>query len=206
MNANDLQAMLEEEYETELSRLGSSKSLYALTAGDMDAETVLAALASRAATAADTFDDWAETEANDAAQSVFEDMAAEERGHADRFADAGDVGIEGELTPLAEHLRDLGSTEERAAGLVAWALLTDRTLSQAVGFFVGSADRQLADLCREVRSDTDNQLDRALSLVDAVIEDEAVAPQAAASRAVELAYEQYVEVLEGMGIKVKPVC
>lgn len=206
MQASDLHDHLEEAYETELSRLGSSKALYAVTEGDMEPESVLTALASRASAAGETFETWAADESNDAAKAAFAAAAETQRTHQRQLLDAGGGDGDGAPTELTEHLRGLSTTTERAAGLLAWAILTDRTLSQAVGFFVGSADRTLADLCRDLRADTTAHLDQALEVLDAVIDADPAGAQAAADQAVELAYARYVEVLEDMGIKVKPVC
>lgn len=206
MEAPDLKANLEAEYETELSRLGSSKALYAVTNGEMEAAAVLSALAGRALAAAETFDAWTTGESDDDAADVFEAVAEAERAHAQRLADAGEIDAAPTPTPVEDYLQTLDSTPERAAGLVTWAMLTDRTLSQAVGFFVGSANRQAADLIRELREETDEQLDRALDLLDTVIATDPPAAETAANRTVETAYDHYVDVLDGMGIKVKPVC
>ena len=152
-----VQDAIEDEYETELSRLGSSKALYALTGGEMETEAVVAGLADRAATAAATFDGWAD---DDAFGDFFASTAETAREHAERIAETAEGADPGDdPTPPDEVLRDLDDAAARLGGLVAWALITDRTLAQAVGFFVGNADTTAADLFRDLRSDVDVHLE-----------------------------------------------
>lgn len=196
-----IQNDLEDEYETELSRLGSSKALYALTGGEMETEAVVAGLADRAATAAETFSGWSDDEAFD---DLFETTAETAREHAGRIAETADDAEPTDApTPADEVLRDLDDPAARLGGLIAWALITDRTLAQAVGFFVGNADTTAADLFRDLRSDVDVRLEEALAHADDVDED---AARAAAGEVVEAAYDHYADTLEEMGVKVKPVC
>lgn len=202
MDAQSIVERLEQTYETELSRLGSSKAMYAVTDGEMDAESVLAAMADRAIAAAETFDAWAADEADPRADR-YRAMAAAAREHADRIAAAGD-GIEptDRPTPFETFLRDLDADAERFAGFVAWAEVTDRTYSQAVAFFVGNADPQGATLFRDIRSAVAGHLDGLAGPTDTEIERVAEV----AGKAVQTAYQHYVDRLESLGIKVKPVC
>lgn len=196
-----IQDALEDEYETELSRLGSSKALYALTAGEMQTETVVAGLADRAATAAETFSGWSD---DGAFGDLFAAAAETANEHAERIAGtADDADPTDAPTPPDEVLRRLDDPAARLGGLVAWTLITDRTLAQAVGFFVGNADATAADLFRDLRADVDVRREEALAHAEDVDED---AARAAAADVVEAAYDHYVETLEGMGVKVKPVC
>lgn len=193
---------LEETYETELSRLGSSKAMYAVTDGEMDTEAVLAAMADRAVAAAETFESWA-LDSTDPLAAEYEAVATSLRDLARRMADHAD-GIDpaDRPTPLEEYLRDLEGTD-RLAGSVAWAAIMDRTLSQAVGFFVGNADTQGANLFRDIRTEVAGYLDDVeVDLADADTE----SMKETAGAAVTVAYRHYVETLEDMGIKVKPVC
>jgi predicted TPR repeat methyltransferase len=82
-------------------------------------------------------------------------------------------------------------------------MLTDATLSQAVGFFVGNADTQAADRFRELRTDVDDRRTRVTRLLD---DADGTAATEAAAAVVEAAYDHYAETLEGLGVKVKPVC
>ena len=201
MTDGTLQDDLEDDYETELSRLGSSKALYALTGGEMETEAVVAGLADRAATAAETFDAWSDEEAF---EDLFSATAETAREHAERIAETAD-GADPADAPTRSHevLRDLDGGDARLGGLIAWAMVNDRTLAQAVGFFVGNADTTAADLFRDLRADVEVHLEEALAHAEDVDRE---AARAAASEVVEAAYEEYVETLEGLGVKVKPVC
>ena len=201
MTDASVQETIEAEYETELSRLGSSKAIYALTGGEMETGAVLAALGDRAATAAATFEVWTDDPAHG---DVFASAAETAESQAEEIADVAD-GLEPADAPQAtdEALRDLDDSDARLGGLLAWTLVSDRTAAQAVGFFVGNADPQSAERFRGLRSDVDEIRRAALdALADA---DEETALEAA-SRVVEAAYADYVETLEGLGVKVKPVC
>lgn len=203
MDAQAILDHLEDEFETELSRLGSSKAMYAVTDGEMDTETVLDAMADRAIAAAETFDRWAETASGSLADR-FGRAAETLREQAERMAAHGDaVDPTDRPTPLEEHLRALETDAERFAGYVAWAEITDRTLSQAVGFFVGNADTQAANLFRDIRTEVGGFLE---DIESEVPSDESATMEEIAGEAVQLAYRHYVETLEAMGVKVKPVC
>jgi len=70
-----------EDNQTALSRLGSSKSLYANTGGEIDTEPVLEATADAEYAAWQTFREWADDEADDEARAAFETTAEEEQNH-----------------------------------------------------------------------------------------------------------------------------
>ncbi|UPV99227.1 rubrerythrin family protein [Halorussus gelatinilyticus] len=215
---------------TELDRLGSQQALVALTDADLDAERVLRAAAWSERTASETFAAWAES-AGDAggtdATGVFAALADEERGHYDRvvaqldresdsadesdFADEFDLADEsesGEVDPMHEYLRDLDTTVERAAGLVGRSLAGDRTQLQVVNFFVNEADERLADLFRDLRSDTQAGVETGADLLASHCEGEDDWERATevAERTVQIAYDDYAETLEGMGLDPKPIC
>lgn len=201
MTDDALKETIEGEYETELSRLGSSKALYAITDGEMETASVLTNLAGSMAAAAETFGGWSD----DGDRGDVFASAAETAGDlADRIADAGgDAGPTASPTPVDEVLRALDDPDARLGGLLAWTMLTDRTLAQAVGFFVGNADTKAADLFRGLRSAVDDVGAEAAESLDDADDD---AARDAAGDVVEAAYGDYVETLEGMGVKVKPVC
>lgn len=200
---------VEADHETELSRLGSSKALYAVTAGEMDSAAVRAAMAARAAAAAEVFDAWAADEPDERAVETFATAAETQREAAaatdDGEATTADVPEPG---PMVEALADLGGTVERAGGLAAWALVADALYAQAVGFFVGSADAESADRFRERRAAVEPVREAALDLLGATVEDDADRERAAGAAAatIEAAYDGYVAVLEDLGITVKPIC
>jgi len=230
MNASELHESVREDNDTALSRLGSSKSLYAATGGEMEADAVLEAAADAEHAAAATFRAWADSEddvrkttesssaahqnaqrSEDAdAREAFEATASEERDHYDAVVgelDAHDPG-ESEPSAMQQHLRGLDSTAERAGGLLGRVLAAEKSKEQLTGFFVGQADPQTAQLFRDLKSDLDDQRDRALALLDSVCETDADwdAAKAAADAAVQSAYDEYTEQLEAMGVNPKPVC
>ncbi|MCU4972029.1 rubrerythrin family protein [Halobacteria archaeon AArc-m2/3/4] len=203
---------VETENQTPLSRLGSSKSLYAATEGDIDAEPVLRATADAEYAAWQTFASWADDETNDDVREAFETTATEEEGHYETVLE--ELGTEAddydpaETPALHNYLRERTETVERLGGFVGRTLASDRSKDQVVGFFVGDADPQTASLFREFGDDLDDQLERALTLLEAVCESDEdwERAEASASGAIEAAYGEYVEVLEGMGANPKPVC
>lgn len=202
---------IESENQTALSRLGSSKALYAATEGEIDVEPVLWATADAEYAAWQTFESWADSEGDDRAREAFAATANEEQGHYETVVDelGGDHDpAEGEMPALHDYLRRLEDAPERLGGLVGRTLASDRSKSQVVGFFVGDADPQTASLFREFGDDLDDQLERALAALEAVCtdDDEWDRAEEAASGAIGAAYEEYVEVLEGMGANPKPVC
>jgi hypothetical protein len=201
MNGDELVETLRAEKETELSRLGSSKALYAVTGGEMAAGPVRTAAAAEAARAAAVFDAWADDEADADAAALFADVAeAEAARHEAVDADADPLEH-----PMYDRLADLAATDDRLAGLLARALVTHATVEQTVGFFVGDADPRSADEFRDVTATLADQRDRAVDAVDARdgVDDDALD---AALAVVDAAYDYYVERLESMGVKPKNVC
>ncbi|WP_049924302.1 hypothetical protein [Halopiger djelfimassiliensis] len=199
-----------EENRTALSRLGSSKSLYADTGGDIETEPVLEATVDAEHAAWQTFDEWADTEDHEAAREAFETTAAEERDHFETASEQlGDDAYEPRTVPaLHEYLRGLESTIERVGALAGRILASKRSKEQVVGYFVGDADPQTADVFRGFGDDLDAQLERTQALLEDVCEgdDDWDRATAAATGAIEAAYEEYVENLEAMGANPKPVC
>ncbi|WP_306055037.1 rubrerythrin family protein [Natronococcus wangiae] len=207
----DAEAVLEtvrEENDTALSRLGSSKSLYAETGGDIDTDPVLQATADAEYAAWRTFSAWADDEDHDAARDAFERTASEERDHYDTVSERLEA-YEPETVPaLHEHLRGLENTVERAGAFLGRILASERSKDQVVGYFVGDADPQTASLFREFGDDLGDQLERATDLLEDVCDDDEDYERAAdaASGAIEAAYGEYVDSLEELGANPKPVC
>lgn len=202
MDAETLVEDVRDSMETELDRLGTSKGLMATTGGDLNPESVLASAAAAERNAAETFEEWVETEENEEAREVFEEVADIERGHLERV----DHDAPDETHGLHEYLRGLEGTEERvAAGLIGRGLVSDASLKQTVGYFVGQSDTRRADLFRDLRSDNQEILERGVELLDRVGSDWEAARQAA-EKTVEIAYDDYVETLESLGVNPKPVC
>lgn len=214
MDADSFPEAVESAKATELDRLGSQQSLVALTDADLDAEAVLRAAARSEATARETFAEWAETESDAAAREAFADLADREDDHYERVVaelDGGD-DADGEdpddpIDPMHESLRDLDDTVERAAGLVGRSLVADRTLLQVVNFFVNEADRDRADLFRELREDTRESVSTGADLLARHAEDgDWERARETAEAVVQVAYDDYAETLDGMGLDPKPVC
>jgi hypothetical protein len=203
MDGQTLLERLRSDHETELSRLSSSKALYALTGGELSADGVRSAVAADAAAAATTFEAWADDEADEAAAARFAAAAETAADHEAVGDDAAGRGY-----PIYDDLDALEGTPARAGGLLGRSLLASETLGQAVGFFVGDADPQSADEFRGVRRETESVRDDAVALLDEVCDDEDDwdAAATAGGAVVEAAYDFYVETLESMGVKPKNVC
>lgn len=209
MTPNESLESVREENETALSRLGSSKSLYAATGGELDVDNVLQAAADAEHAAAETFDTWTQDESNGTARNTFETNASEERDHTQTVLAELEAYTPDDSPPaMHAHLRGLESTPERAGGLLGRTLAAEKSKEQLVGFFVGQADPQTADLFRELKADVDDQQQRALTLLDAVCETDADWNSAvgAATDTIQTAYTTHVDQLEAQGVNPKPVC
>jgi rubrerythrin len=192
---------------TALSRLGSSKGLYADTGGTMERAAVLRAAATGAFHARATFEGWAAEETNDDAREVFEATAREEGEHYGLVT--GELEGEhepGETPATDESLRSQSDTIGRAGAFLGRTMIADRSADQATAFFVGEADTDGADLLREVGDDTEAQLARAQDLLGEVCTDSADWERAsqAASDAIGAAHEEYTDTLNGMGENPEP--
>ncbi|WP_324663691.1 rubrerythrin family protein [Haloarcula sediminis] len=202
MTADDLIDAVRDDQQTELSRLGSSKTLYADTRGEMEPDAIHAAAAAREAAAVDTFGAWADDESDDSA--------------ADLFADAADEASErlGDTDPAdcAFHMHDeldgLDATVERLGGLVGWTLVDKKVKEQLTGFFTGQADPQTASTYRSAGSEIEALREDAADLLDDICdgEDDWDAAEGAAVDVVAAAYDDYVETLEELGVNPKDVC
>lgn len=196
--------------QTPLSRLGSSKSLYADTAGEIDTEPVLQATARAEHAAWQTFEGWAADESNEAVREFFDRVADQEEDHFERVTDrlGSAVDTSHAVPAIHEYLRERTETVDRLGALIGRTLASKRSKDQVVGYFVGDADPQTAQLFREFGEELDDQLAGATSLLDDLVLDEDVEERArdAASGAIEAAYDEYVESLESMGVNPKPVC
>ncbi len=195
----------------ELSRLGSEKALVASTAAQLDDEHVLESAARAERRAIDTFEGWATTEDDTEAQAAFERVLGQERDHLDRIAERleGTPAAETEADDLHEYLRGLDDAVERvAAGMVARSLVASKSLLQTINYFINESDESTADLFREVRAETDEQVESGARLLADLCTEDAQWDRAerAAVETIELAYEEYADALEGMGIDPKPVC
>lgn len=202
MTADDFLDTLRDENETALSRLGSSKSLYALTGGEMNADAVLEAAANDAYAAAETYDAWADN------GEVFADAAAEERDHYDDVTDKLDDHDPAASPAIYVYLDGLEDEVARLGGLVGAALAGKKRATQTSGFFTGEADPQTASLFRGYSSTLEDCWDAAVDALANVTDsdDDWDRAEEAASGAIQAAYDDYVEKLEAMGVNPKPVC
>jgi hypothetical protein len=202
MTAADLIDAVRDDQQTELSRLGSSKTLYADTRGEMEPDVVLAAAAAREQAAHDTFDAWSDDDHDDAA-ALFADAAAETAERRDSL-DADPV----DRTPaMHDVLDDFDGTVERLGGFVGWSLVDKKVKEQYTGFFTGQADPQTASTFRSAGGDVEDLRDEAAELLDAVCgSDDWDDAEAAAIDVISTAYDEYFETLEDLGVNPKPVC
>jgi len=208
MTAEELVEDVREENKTALSRLGSSKALYADTMGEMEGEEVLAAAATAEHHAAETYETWADEETG-AVGDAFRETADEERDHYETVAGELDDHDPGETPAIQSYLRDLDGPVERLGGVVGRTLAAEKSKEQMTGFFVGQADPQTSRLFRGMGDDLDAQLERATDLLEAECGEDADCWERAgeaATGAIQTAYEEYTERLEGMGVNPKPVC
>ncbi|WP_424000575.1 transcription antitermination protein [Haloarcula salina] len=192
--------------ETERDRLGSDKALVAATGASLEPDAVLEATATREAGLASALGQWSD-EISDDAEAEGEVAAAidEAAAAAAERRDRIDADV-GEPDALSAHLETVDGTVNRVgAGLVAAPLVADRFYLQVVNFFVNEADEGRADLARELRSDA-SSLDRAETALAALSDSERGDAAAAATEAVEAAYDGYAETLDAMGLDPKPIC
>ena len=211
MTASEFIDDVSETNQTGLSRLGSSKALYAETDGDLEAEQVLRAAAVAEAAASETCDAWAAGESDAEAADLFRKVADEEADHYETVADKLDdppQAADSDVPAIQDVLRGYDDTVDRVGGLVGRCLVAKKSKSQYTGYFTGEADPQTASLFRGLKSDVEGQIDAAADLVDAVCEgdDDYERARAAASKAIQAAYDEYTESLEAMGVNPKPVC
>ena len=201
MNADDLIDAVRDDQQTELSRLGSSKTLYADTRGEMEPDAIHAAAAAREAAAADTFEAWAD-DADAVAAELFVDAASEA---SDRL---GDTEPADRAFHMHEALADLETTVGRLGGLVGWTLVDKKVKEQLTGFFTGQADPQTASTYRSAGSEVEALREDAAESLEETCEgdEEWDAAEGAAIDVIAAAYDDYVETLEELGVNPKDVC
>jgi rubrerythrin len=210
MKPDEFLDAVRDENETALSRLGSSKSLYAETEGEMEAETVFRAAAEAEHAASETFQSWASDEdSHPSVRETFNEFAEQERDHYEQVVGKLDESHEpSEVPAVHEYLRGLDTDPARVGGFLGRTLASEKSKEQTVGFFVGQADPQTAQLFRDLGGDLDGQIERGTELLGEVCEDEDDwdAALEAANGVIQTAYDEYTETLEGMGVNPKPVC
>ncbi len=213
MDAATFRERIESSMATELDRLGSSKLLIALTDADMTDERVYAAAAHSEHAARRTFEAWADDEGDDGddgAREAFAAVAAQEHDHYDRVAANLPEDFEpADGGPLHTYLRGLDETVPRAAaGLVGRGLVSTRTHLQVISYFVNESDRAGADLFRDLRAETEESLDRGLTLLAERCDDDEDWERARgpAEYAIQVAYDDYADSLSALGVDPKPLC
>lgn len=202
MNADELIETVRDDQQTELSRLGSSKTLYADTRGEMEPDAVHAGAGAREAAAVATFEGWETTESDDAAAELFGDAASDA---SDRLGDTDPADRE---FHMHEALDELETTVERLGGLVGWTLVDKKVKEQLTGFFTGQADPQTASTYRSAGSEVEALRAEAADLLAETCDgdEDWDAAEAAAIDVVGAAYDDYVETLEELGVNPKNVC
>lgn len=208
MTPDEFVEVVRKENETALSRLGSSKSLYAATGGEMESDEVFRAAATSEHAAYRTLERWAEEEDDADTSELFANFADAESEHYETVAGKVDGHEPGETPALHEYLRGLNDTRARLGGFVGRTLASEKSKSQLTGFFTGQADPQTAQLFRDLKADLDEQLERTLSVLadECDTDDDWDEAKEAAGGAISAAYEEYTESLESMGVNPKPVC
>lgn len=196
MDTQEFVDTVSEENKTALSRLGSSKALYAITEGEMEEDVVLSSAATIVYHVAGTVGDWDEDvfgAAADTATEQYETITSKLDDH-----EAGDRSAA--LATLAEQ----DGATARLGGFVGWTLVAKKTFEQLTGFFVGQADPQTSQVFREMGGDIEALREQALDVLAA--EDDWGTAEDAATAVVQAAYDEYVETLEGLGVNPKNVC
>lgn len=202
MSADDLIDAVRDDQQTELSRLGSSKTLYADTRGEMEPDAIHAAAAAREAAAAATFDAWADAEGDADAAELFADAASEA---SDRLGDTEPADRDFSMHATLDGLQ---TPVERLGGLVGWTLVDKKFKEQLTGFFTGQADPQTASTYRSAGSEVEALREAAAELLEETFGDEEGwnVAEGAAIDVVAAAYDDYVETLEELGVNPKDVC
>lgn len=210
MDSDSYRDRVETAKATQLDRLGANKLLVALTDAELDERSVLTAAAHSEHAARETFRQWAEDEPVDSARAAFERVAEQEDDHLRRVLERLDEEPEfGGAGPMHAYLRGRDDTVERvAAGLVGRGLVVTRTHAQILSFFVNEADERTAALFRELKSETEAETERGLTLLDELCggDGDWDRAQATAEYVIQVAYDDYADALSGMGIDPRPVC
>ena len=186
--------------ETERDRLGSDKILIAATAATLETEAVLTAAVTRESGLADILDRWA-AEADSGVATQFDAAAEAAAERADRLEVAA-----GDADGFISYLETVDGTARRVgAGLIAAPLVADRFYLQVVSFFINEADEGRADTFREIRQEA-SALGDSETTLEHLSESERETAAAAATEAIDAAYDDYAETLEAMGLDPKPIC
>jgi hypothetical protein len=219
MDGSEFREAVETARATELSRLGSSQLLVGLTGAELEPAAVLRVAADSEAAAEATFRGWAADEAHDRAREAFAAVAEQEAAHLasvresliDVDPDASDewTGGADDPGPMHGYLRGREGTIERVAGgMVGRPLVSLRTHTQIINFFVNDPDERRANLFRDLRGDTEGTLADGLALLEDLCtdEDDWARARATAEYTIQLAYDSYADALRAVGLDPKMVC
>ncbi|MBP1988331.1 transcription antitermination protein [Halolamina salifodinae] len=207
MDADSFRDDLRAAHQTELSRLGSSKAVYALTGGEMEGDAVRTGTARELHALAPVLNEWAEDAQGEHAD-LFDAAADFAATYADNFDSEAASGDDTAATDVVADSLAPVDPADRQAAMTAAFLVLEEIAGQLVGFFVGDADRKSADEFREFRAELGDYRDDAAELLADHAEDEAdwEAARAAGADVVAGAYDWYVDTLEAMGVEPKNVC
>lgn len=133
-----------------------SELIPALTGGDPQPRAVLRVAADSEAAARDTFDRWADDEANGRVRAAFERVAEQERDHYARLTEFLDAHEEPSAPgPLHSSLRGRDGTIERVAtGMIGRVMVSHRVHETLIEFFERHDEREIADCLRDLRDET----------------------------------------------------
>jgi len=211
MDAETFRAELESDRRTQLARLDSERLLPALTDGEPTPPAVLRAAADSEHAAQVTFREWASTASDQPAsttgevdtRALFAWTADREADHRERVCDAlGAAYDPADGGTLHTYLRERAEAVERvAAGLIARALVSERTHSQIVSFFA-DRDSVCAELFRTLRSETAEELQRGLDALDSLCTtpEDWERARMVAGYTVQVAYDDYADTVAGLGL------
>jgi hypothetical protein len=209
MNGQTLVDEVREARRTELDRLKSEKALLAATAADLSGRTVLRTVALSLSGLRSTLEGWAAEADAGPASEAFADAAVTLGAECERVVAELDAEPSGDPPVPIPTVRAFDRPPERVgAAFVGHGLVFDGLLLQAVSFFVNEAETRRADLVRGLRSAATDRVGDGASALDSLCADDGdwERARAAATGAVDAAYADYAETLDGMGIDPKPVC
>jgi len=210
MDAASLRDAVEAQKRTELDRLGSSKYLIALTDADLSESTILRAVAESEYLAGETFEVLAAAESDDRAREAFEAVAEQEGEHYERVCERlGERPEPDHGGAVHGYLREREDAAARVGGaLVGRPLVSLRAHTQVIGFYVNEADEAGANLFRDLKTETEAELDLGVDVLADVCErdEDLERAQATAAYVVQLAYDEYADSLTELGVNPKSVC
>lgn len=194
---------------SQLDRLGSGKLLVALTEATLSEDRILEAAAASEYAAAETFHGWAADEGDEGARAAFEAVAAQEDEHLERVLERMDAFDPPEAPgPMHAYLRGREDTVERiATGMVARPLVSARTHTQVISFYINEADQAAADLFRDLKAETEAVIDDGVALLSERCDaDDWERAQAAGEYLIQVAYDDFADALSGLGMSPKSIC